>query len=145
MAGQMAPRENPVPRASWLTLAGVTLITTLNGLWVALTPVGSQTELQGRTWEQFAALDPEVAAIYSMDLAMLGVALAAFSALGMVVAAIPYRRGERWAWFASWLVPLLYAGMAFRMLVDQYDVGYMYLGLLVVSSVGMVIPIRRFV
>jgi len=144
MKGQTGPQGNRVPRASWLLLAGVTTLTSLNGFWVAITPVGAQTELSGRTWEQFAAADAEVASLYSLDLAMLGMALTAFSILGLIAALIPYRQGERWAWFAMWLLPLLYAGMALRMLSVQYVVGYMYLGFLVLSLIGMVIPMRRF-
>ena len=145
MTSLVVPQENRVPRASWFILAGVTLFTTLNGLWVAITPVGAQTELSGRTWEQFAAADPEVTRIYAMDLVLLGMTLTAFSILGMIVTVIPYRHGERWAWFTLWLVPLVYAGMALTMLSDQYyDVGYMYLGFFVISLTGMLIPIRRF-
>jgi hypothetical protein len=50
MTTQMVLQEKHDPRASWIILAGVTLFTALNGLWVAITPVGSQTELSGRTW-----------------------------------------------------------------------------------------------
>lgn len=141
MKAQTVPQANRVPRASWFILAGVSIFTALNGSWAAL---GAHPEFRGRTWEQFAAADAEVATLYSIDLAMLGMTLTAFSVLGLIAALIPYRRGERWAWFALWLIPLLHAGMAWRMLSDQYVVGYMYLGLLVLSLIGMVIPIRRF-
>ena len=144
MTSRIVLKENSVPRASWFILAVVTLFTTLNGLWVAITPVGSQTELSGRTWEQFAAADPELATIYAMDLVLLGMTLTAFSILGMIVTVIPYRHGERWAWFALWLTPLVYGGIALRMLSDQYDVGYIYVGLFVISLIGILIPIRRF-
>lgn len=144
MKGETNPQGNPVPRASWFILAVVTTLTALNGSWVALTPVGAQTELSGRTWEQFAAANADVATIYSLDLALLGMSLTAFSILGLAASLIPYRRGERWSWFVLWLIPLLYGGMALRMLSDQYDVGYMYLGLLVISLIGMLIPARKF-
>jgi hypothetical protein len=111
---------------------------------VAITPVASQTELSGRTWEQFAAADPELATIYAMDLVLLGMTLAAFSIFGMIVTLIPYRHGERWAWFTLWLIPLVYGGMALRMLSVQYDVGYIYLALFIISLFGILIPIRRF-
>ncbi|HJS18049.1 MAG TPA: hypothetical protein VJ785_04845 [Anaerolineales bacterium] len=88
--------------------------------------------------------DPEVARIYSMDLALLGITLTAFGILGTIVSLIPYRRGERWAWFALWLIPLVHGGMALRMLIDQYAAAYVYLGLFVISLIGILIPIRRF-
>lgn len=144
MTSQMVVQENPVPRASWIILVVVATLTILSGLWVGLTPVGSQTELSGRTWEEFAAADPEMATIYAMDLVLLGMALTAFAILGTILTLIPYRRGERWAWFALWLIPLLHGGVALRMLTDQYAASYVYLGLFVISLIGILIPIRRF-
>ncbi len=144
MTSQMVLQENRVPRASWIILAVVAKLTVLSGLWVGLTPVGSQTELSGRTWEEFAAADPEVARIYSMDLVLLGMTFTAFAILGTILSLIPYRRGERWAWFALWLIPLVHGGIALRMLIDQYSAGYVYLGLFIISLIGILIPIRRF-
>jgi hypothetical protein len=140
----MVLQENRVPRASWIILTVVATLTILSGLYVGLTPVGSQTELSGRTWEEFAAADPEVARIYSMDLVLLGLTLTAFAILGTILTLLPYRRGERWAWFALWLIPLVHGGVALRMLLDQYDAAYVYLGLFVISLIGILIPIRRF-
>ena len=144
MTSQMVLQENRVPPASWIILAVVATLTILSGLWVGLTPVGSQTELSGRTWEEFAAADPDVASIYAMDLVLLGIALTAFAILGTIVTLIPYRRGERWAWFSLWLIPLVHGGIALRMLSDQYEAAYVYLGLFLISLVGILIPIRRF-
>ena len=144
MTGRMVPKEYRVPRASWIMLAVVATLTILSGLYVGLTPVGSQTELSGRTWEQFAVADPEVAGIYAMDLVLLGMSLTAFAILATIVTLIPYRRGERWAWFALWLIPLVHGGMALRVLTDQYEAGYVYLGFFVIALIGTLIPIRRF-
>ena len=144
MTSQMVLQENRVPRASWIILAVVAALTILSGVYVGLMPTGSQTELSGRTWEEFAAADPEVARIYSMDLVLLGITLTAFAILGTILSLIPYRRGERWAWFALWLIPLGHGGMALRMLIDQYSAGYVYLGLCIISLIGILIPIRRF-
>ena len=144
MTSEMVLQENRVLRASWFILTAVATLTILSGLYVWLTPVGSQTELSGRTWEEFAAADPEVAKIYSLDLVLLGMTITAFAILGTILTLIPYRRGERWAWFALWLIPLVHGGMAFRMLTDQYTAGYVYLGLFIISLIGILIPIRRF-
>jgi hypothetical protein len=144
MICQIVLKENLVPGASWIILAVVAALTVLSGLYVGLTPTGSQTELSGRTWEEFAAADPEVASIYSMDLFLLGITLSAFAILGTILSLIPYRRGERWAWFALWLIPLVHGGIALRMLIDLYSAGYVYLGLCIISLIGILIPIRRF-
>jgi hypothetical protein len=133
-----------IPKISWILVLTVAVLSTLSALYVGLTPTGDQTELQGRTWEQFARQDPEVAALYSMDLALLGMSMGAFALLATVVAALPYRRGERWAWFALWIVPLMWGGVAVRMFVDQYSAGPVYAVAAAVAALGLLIPIRRF-
>jgi hypothetical protein len=115
----------------------------LNGLYVLLVPVGGQTELAGRTWEQFAAQDQEVASIYAMDLALLGIIWTAFSLLAAIISVVPYRRGERWAWYALWLVPITYGGAATRMLIDRYDAGFWVAGYTAVAVVSLVVAIPQ--
>ncbi len=132
-----------VPKVSWALLTTVTTLGTLNGLYVLLVPVGDQTELTGRTWERFATQDPEVASIYAMDLAVLGIIWAAFGLLAAIVSIVPYRRGDRWAWYALWLVPITNGGAATRFLIDRYDAGFWVAGLAAVAVIGLLIPIRR--
>jgi hypothetical protein len=132
-----------IPKISWILVLTVAVLSVLSALYVGLTPTPDQTELEGRTWEQFARQDPEVAALYSMDLALLGMSIGAFAVLATVVAAIPYRRGERWAWYALWVVPLLWGGVAVRMFIDQYSAGSVYAVAAAIAVVGLLIPIRR--
>jgi hypothetical protein len=132
-----------IPKISWILVLTVAVLSVLSALYVGLTPTPDQTELEERTWEQFARQDPEVAALYSMDLALLGMSIGAFAVLATVVAAIPYRRGERWAWYALWVVPLLWGGVAVRMFIDQYSAGSVYAVAAAIAVVGLLIPIRR--
>ena len=115
----------------------------LNGLYVLLVPVGDQTELSGRTWDQFAAQEPEVASIYAMDLALLGIIWASFGLLAAIISGVPYRRGDRWAWYVLWLVPIAYGGAAIRMLIDGYDAGMWVAGYTAVAVVGLLMATRR--
>jgi len=68
----------------------------------------------------------------------LGTALVGFNILALVIALIPYRRGERWAWFTLWLLPLLWVSQ-FALATDLT-----YLILAVLTTVGLVLPCRRF-
>ena len=132
-----------VPWFSWGPLTVVSTFVALSALWVALTPAGDQTELTGRAWEQFASQDPEVAYLFSRQLNILGFLGAGFGLLAAVVSVIPYRRGERWAWYALWLFPVTVGGVAARMLIDQYPAGYYYAGITTVALVALLIPIRN--
>jgi hypothetical protein len=68
----------------------------------------------------------------------LGTALVGFNIFALIITLIPYRRGERWAWYALWMLPLMW--------VSQFaflpDVSYLVLTLL--TTVGLVLPYRRF-
>jgi hypothetical protein len=132
-----------VPWVSWGALTVLSTVFTLSALWVAVTPAPDQTELAGRTWDQFARQDPEVASLYSMDLAILGIFGAGLGVLAAVVSALPYRRGARWAWYAMWLVPITIGAVTVRMLVEQYPAGYYYAGLTAVAVVALLVPIRN--
>ena len=132
-----------IPRISWILVLTVAVLSVLSALYVGLTPTADQTELKRRTWEQFARQDPEVAALYSMDLALLGMSIGAFAVLATVVAAIPYRRGERWAWYVLWVVPILWGGVAVRMFVDGYSAATVYAVTAAVAAGALLIPIRH--
>ena len=133
-----------VPRVSWGLLTVVTTLVAFSTLWVALTPAGDQTTLSGRTWEQFALQDPEVANLVSRQLNVLGFLGAGFGLLAAVVSVIPYRRGERWAWFALWLFAVAIGVVAARQLIDQYPAGYYYAGITTVAVVALLTPVRNF-
>jgi hypothetical protein len=60
-ATQPGTQRIRVPRVRWAALTIVTTFVASSALWVAVTAAGDQTELIGRTWEQFAVQDPEVA------------------------------------------------------------------------------------
>jgi hypothetical protein len=132
-----------VPWVSWGALIVVSASLALSSLWVALTPAGDQTELTGRTWDQFAQQDLEVASLYSMDLAILGTLGAGLGVLAVVVSSIPYRRGEHWAWYALWLVAITIGAVATRMLVERYPAGYYFAGITAVALVALLMPIRN--
>jgi hypothetical protein len=116
----------------------------LSATWVALTPAGEQTELAGRTWGQFTQQDPEVAYLFSRQLEILGLLGAGFGLLAALVSVIPYRRGERWAWYVLWLFPITIGSVAVRMLIDQYSTGYYYAGLTAVALVALSLPAWDF-
>jgi hypothetical protein len=143
VGGVMDRSRVEIPKVSWILVLTVAVLSLLSGLYVGLTPTAGQTELQGRTWQQFAQQDPEIAALYSMDLALLGMSIGAFAVLATVVAAVPYRHGERWAWYVLWVVPLLWGGVAVRMFIDQYSAGSVYAVAAAIAVVGLLIPIRR--
>jgi hypothetical protein len=78
------------------------------------------------------------------DLNILGFLGAGLGLLATVVSVIPCRRGERWAWYAMFLLPVTIGGVTARMLIDQYPTGYYYAGITAVALVALLVPIRNF-
>lgn len=125
-------------------LSAVATLGALAALYVAITPTGDQTPLADRRWTDFAAHEVEVASIVSRLLVVLGLLGLGFGAGALVVALGPYRRGERWSWFALWLMPLAYGAIAVRQLMDQYSIGAFYAGLAAAAALGLLLAARTF-
>ena len=82
-------------------------------------------------------LSPSSSGAYPI-LGALGTALAGFNILALVVVLIPYRRYERWAWYALWMLPLQWLWQ----FIFFPDLAYLMLALL--TAVGLLLPYRRF-
>ena len=68
----------------------------------------------------------------------LGTALVGFNVLALVVILIPFKRHERWSWYALWMLPLQWL----LQFVFFPDLAYLMLALL--TTLGLVLPYRRF-
>ena len=68
----------------------------------------------------------------------LGTALVGFNVLALVVILIPFKRYERWAWYALWMLPLQWLVQ----FVFLPDLAYLMLALL--TAVGLLLPYPRF-
>ena len=68
----------------------------------------------------------------------LGTALLGFNVFALIVIVIPFKRHERWAWYALWMLPLQWL-LQFAFLPDLA-----YLMLAALTSTGLLLPYRRF-
>src|SRR5215204_1681758 len=82
--------------------------------------------------------DPVIVTAYSL-MGALGVTWVGFNLFALVLTLIPFRRGERWAWFTLWMLPLLWLSQ----FALSPDLSY-YLVLAIISAVGLILPYRRF-
>jgi hypothetical protein len=82
-------------------------------------------------------LGPSSSGFYPV-LGALGTALAGFNVFALLVILIPFKRHERWAWYALWMLPLQWL-FQFLFLPDLA-----YLVLAVLTTFGLILPYRRF-
>lgn len=70
----------------------------------AFEPTGS-VSLTGKTLEALGAESPDALRVIDANARSGGLVLLSLGVLLLVILAVPYRRGERWAWWAMWLLP----------------------------------------
>lgn len=75
--------------------------------------------ISGMTWQQLNSVSPNAASMIDYLVRAGGINLFLLGLVSAVVAATAFRRGERWAWFAMWLLPL-WLGMIVLLLLSVY-------------------------
>lgn len=77
----------------------------------------------------------------SMPLAVVGLGIG-FGIFAMAIAAVPFRRGEKWAWYVSWTWPVLFG---FNTVSFFPDPGWQIdFSLIFVLSAALLISLRDF-
>jgi hypothetical protein len=100
--------------------------------------------LTGTTFSQIAVSSPGVANYVYYLITILAIFSAGLGAFIMVVSATAYRKGEVWAWYLTWVVPVLFLldfGNDYRVL-RYVDVGSIMIIAILVA--GLLLPYRKF-
>src|SRR3989441_12703935 len=70
---------------------------------------GAQTAIQsstGMSWSQLALTNPKLAGFLTSVLVDDGISGVGLAVFGMIVSLTSFRRGEKWAWYVSWSMPI---------------------------------------
>src|SRR5438309_7682422 len=70
---------------------------------------GAQTAIQsstGMSWSQLASTNPKLASFLASVLVDDGISGVGLAIFGMLVSLTGFRRGEKWAWYVSWSMPI---------------------------------------
>jgi hypothetical protein len=118
-------KERVYEKYGWMVLA----VSAVFGIVAAV-----MTTLPPLSW----FTDPVLVTAYSL-MGALGVTWVGFNLFALILTLIPFRRGERWAWFTLWMLPLLWLSQ----FVLALDLSY-YLVLAIISTVGLILPYRRY-
>jgi hypothetical protein len=119
--------ETFLERRSWILLLVVILLLSLNGL-SDITMGGSELQtgetvfmhsITGISWNELRAQSPRVANLIDVLLRMAGAAEIMLALLSMAICLTGFRRGERWAWFALWIIPLWFGVTDFFILTVE--------------------------
>ena len=135
-------------RYGWLILAISALLGLGAGIYLALFPapvdLRGVMNLTGQSWTDLVAKSPAAARLTRYFISEFWIADATVYALSLGIAVTVYRKGERWAWYLSWLVVLY--GLAF-IATSAAAGGTMWANWIVHLSLqvlGLVLPYRKF-
>jgi hypothetical protein len=78
--------------------------------------------------------------IFFLDDPVLFTGFAVFNLYALVVIFIPFRRSEKWAWAATWLLPV---GLAVPAALDP-DIAILYFAVAAVCVLGLILTMQDF-
>jgi hypothetical protein len=78
--------------------------------------------------------------IFILDEPVLFTGFAVFNLYALIIILIPFRRGEKWAWMTTWLLPI---GLALPAALDP-DIMIFYFAVAAVCIVGLVLSMQTF-
>jgi hypothetical protein len=81
------------------------------------------TGVTGMTWNELKAASPTVARMIDTIFRTNGVTLATVALLSLAICLTAFRKGERWAWFALWALPLWIALTVFFIAIVEKQAG----------------------
>jgi len=78
--------------------------------------------------------------IFILDEPNLFTGFAAFTLFSFIVLLIPFRRGEKWAWLTTWILPV---GLAVPAATDP-NIAIYYFGVAAMCVLGLLLTMRDF-
>ena len=106
-------------------------------------PILSST---GLTWAQLSSSDPRIGNFIASTLVDDGISGVGLAIFGMFVSATSFRKGEKWAWYASWTMPvgILTAQLNIYQLTGSTMVILLAVIFTAVSLLALFLPFRQF-
>ena len=93
------------------------------------------------TWEEVFARFPGAESFVINNLyKSLGISFLGFAFLTMAISRFSFRKGERWAWFALWSVPIVYVGF----FAVSGPTAFPLLLIAIIAILGLLLPYRKF-
>lgn len=127
-----ASPETWFERHAWKVLLGVSLVIGLFGL---LDMTGGASDLQngetvlmhsltGMSWNELKAASPAAANLIDWKFRSDGATLFTLAVLAIAICLGGFRRGQRWAWYALWVIPVWLALNTIFILLAVSHPGY---------------------
>lgn len=98
------------------------------------------------TWTQLVSSNPRLASFIASTLVDDGISGVGLAVFGMIVSATGYRKGEKWAWYVSWSMPvgILAAQLNIYQLTGSTMILVLAVIFTVVSLLALFLPLGQF-
>jgi len=98
------------------------------------------------TWCQLVSSNPKFAGFLASTLVDDGISGVGLAVFGIVVSLTGYKKGEKWAWYVSWSMPIgiLAAQLNVYALTGSVMVIYLAAVFTIMSVLALLLPYRQF-
>lgn len=100
--------------------------------------------LIGQSLSSFNSSHPDEANAMTYLFHGLGLFALGLGVFAIAVAYVPYRKGEKWAWYIVWYLPIFLLLATVANYVDGGQLWALDLVLLIVALAGLLLPYRKF-
>jgi len=108
-----------------------------------------ETDVQSVTnmpWSELKASSPVVADFVIFIYGQLGLLKLSWSFFVLAITLTGYRKGEKWAWYIMWSVPILLVSNALFSAIFTGDVSQtlQFIPITTITLLGLLLPYRKF-
>jgi len=135
---------------AWVILLVLGLLWFVVGLYSVFLPEGVfETDVQSVTnmpWSELKASSPVAADFVIFTYGLLGLLKLSWSFFVLAITLTGYRRGEKWAWYTMWSVPVLLISNALFSAIFTGDVSQtlQFIPITIITLLGLLLPYRKF-
>jgi len=135
---------------AWVILLALGLLWFVVGLYSIFLPEGVfETDVQSVTnlpWSELKASSPLAADFVIFIYGLLGLLKLSWSFFVLAITLTGYRKGEKWAWYAMWSVPVLLVSNALFSAIFTGDVSQtlQFIPITTITLLGLLLPYRKF-
>ena len=135
---------------AWVLLLALGLLWLVVGLYSVFLPEGVfETDVQAVTnmpWSELKASYPAAADFVIFIYGLLGLLKLSWSVFVLAITLTGYRRGEKWAWYTMWSVPVLLICNALFSAIFTGDVSQtlQFIPITTITLLGLLLPYRKF-
>ncbi len=127
----------------FVTAIAALVFSAITLLGIPVDPQGTEN-VTGMTPSELEAAQPDIYQLILSSGRATGLALLVVGVVGMAIAAVPYRRGEKWAWYTIWIVPIAALGYLANDVVSSGTLWWVFIVLFIVPVLGLLLPFRMF-